>query len=74
LGTKRWTKTVSAAPRRPWAGTIKETAGKIVGDQNSVADGQAEKAEGKLQNALGGVKDAVREAVNKTPWVGSTSR
>ena len=49
------------------AGTIKEAAGKIVGDQKTIAEGQAEKATGKLQNAVGGVKDAVRDALKTSP-------
>ncbi len=43
------------------AGTVKEAAGKAVGDQKFAADGKAEKIEGKVQNAVGGAKDAVRE-------------
>lgn len=43
-------------------GTIKEVIGKIVGDAKLVADGKAEQAEGKIQNAAGGVKDALKEA------------
>ena len=42
-------------------GTVKEAAGKAVGDQKLAADGKAEKIEGKVQNAVGGAKDAVRE-------------
>jgi uncharacterized protein YjbJ (UPF0337 family) len=43
-------------------GQIKETAGKIVGDAKLRSEGKAEKLEGKLQNAVGGAKDALREA------------
>ena len=43
------------------AGTIKEVAGKAVGDQKTAADGKAEKIEGKVQNAVGGAKDTIRE-------------
>lgn len=43
------------------AGTIKETAGKVVGDQKTAADGRAEKIEGKIQNAVGGAKDSIRK-------------
>jgi uncharacterized protein YjbJ (UPF0337 family) len=42
------------------AGSIKEVAGKAIGDSKLVADGQAEKAEGKVQNAIGGLKDALK--------------
>ena len=43
------------------AGTIKEVAGKAVGDQKTADDGKAEKIEGKVQNAVGGAKDTIRE-------------
>ena len=41
-------------------GVIKETAGKITGDAKLQADGKADKTAGKIQNAMGGVKDALR--------------
>lgn len=41
-------------------GTIKEAVGKTLGDAKLVADGKNDKAEGKIQNAIGGVKDALR--------------
>ncbi len=47
------------------AGTLKETAGKLIGDAKTQAEGSAEKNAGKLQNAVGGAKDAIREAVKK---------
>jgi uncharacterized protein YjbJ (UPF0337 family) len=43
-------------------GTIKEVIGKTVGDAKLVADGKAEQAAGKIQNAVGGVKDVLKEA------------
>jgi uncharacterized protein YjbJ (UPF0337 family) len=42
-------------------GGIKEAAGKAVGDAKLTADGKAEKVEGKIQNAIGGIKDALRK-------------
>ncbi len=42
------------------AGSIKEGAGKLVGDKKLEAEGVAEKAEGKVQNTVGGVKDTFR--------------
>jgi uncharacterized protein YjbJ (UPF0337 family) len=42
-------------------GKIKETAGKVLGDRKMEAEGAAKKTEGKIQNAVGGAKDAVRE-------------
>ena len=46
-------------------GAIKETIGKVTGDSKTQADGAAEKVAGKVQNAVGGFKDAVRDAVKK---------
>jgi uncharacterized protein YjbJ (UPF0337 family) len=42
-------------------GGIKETTGKVVGDAKLKADGKAEKVEGKIQNAIGGIKDALKK-------------
>jgi uncharacterized protein YjbJ (UPF0337 family) len=41
-------------------GAVKEAAGKVLGDKKLETDGKADKAAGKVQNALGGLKDAVR--------------
>ena len=41
-------------------GAVKETAGKILGDKKLETDGKTDKAVGKVQNAIGGLKDAVR--------------
>ena len=43
-------------------GAVKEAAGKLIGDAKLQADGKADKAEGKVQNAVGGVKDTIRKA------------
>ena len=42
-------------------GGIKEAAGEAVGDAKLKADGKAEKVEGKIQNTIGGIKDALRK-------------
>ena len=42
-------------------GTIKEVAGKVLGDTKLVAEGKAEKIEGKIQSAVGGAKDALKK-------------
>lgn len=42
-------------------GSVKETAGKVFGDSKLVADGQAEKIEGKVQNAVGELKDTLKK-------------
>jgi uncharacterized protein YjbJ (UPF0337 family) len=46
-------------------GAVKEAIGKATGDTNLQARGKADKAEGKVQNAIGGVNDAVRDALKK---------
>ncbi len=42
-------------------GAVKEAAGKLVGDAKLEADGRADKVEGKVQNAVGGLKDALKK-------------
>ena len=42
-------------------GDLKEGAGKILGDSKLKHEGQADQAEGKLQNAWGSAKDEARE-------------
>ncbi|HKF09325.1 MAG TPA: CsbD family protein [Xanthobacteraceae bacterium] len=39
---------------------MKEVAGKATGDKKLQTEGKADKASGKIRNAVGGVKDAVR--------------
>jgi uncharacterized protein YjbJ (UPF0337 family) len=46
-------------------GAVKETAGKLTGDKKTQAEGAAEKAAGKVQNAAGGVKDAVKDKASR---------
>ena len=46
-------------------GTIKEAVGKATGDSKLQADGKADKAEGKIQNATGGMRDAVRDTLKE---------
>jgi uncharacterized protein YjbJ (UPF0337 family) len=46
-------------------GAAKEAIGKAVGDAKLQNDGKADKAVGKIQNAVGGLNDAVRDAVKK---------
>ena len=44
-------------------GKIKETAGKVTGDEKLQAEGKADQVSGKVQNAVGGAKDSVRDAL-----------
>ena len=41
-------------------GAVKETVGKVFGDKKLETDGKSDKAAGKVENAIGGLKDAVR--------------
>jgi uncharacterized protein YjbJ (UPF0337 family) len=41
-------------------GKVKEVAGKATGDAKLEGEGKAQKTAGKIQNAVGGVKDALR--------------
>jgi len=43
-------------------GSIKEAAGKLTGDTKLETEGKADKFKGKVQNAVGGAKDSVRDA------------
>ncbi len=41
-------------------GDIKEGVGKLVGDSKLETEGKADRAEGKVQNTVGGIKDTLR--------------
>jgi uncharacterized protein YjbJ (UPF0337 family) len=43
-------------------GKVKAAVGKAVGDSKLEAEGEADKIEGTAQNAVGGAKDAIRDA------------
>ena len=45
-------------------GSVKEAAGKLTGDSKMQSEGKADKVVGKVQNSIGGAKDAVREAID----------
>ena len=46
-------------------GSVKETTGKITGDEKLQTEGALEMTAGKVQNTVGGAKDAARDAVKK---------
>ena len=46
-------------------GAVKEAVGKAIGDNKLVTEGKSDKVEGKIQNAVGGLKDTVRDALKK---------
>ena len=41
-------------------GAVKDAVGKVTGDTKLQGEGKADKAEGKFQNAVGGLKDTLR--------------
>ena len=41
-------------------GAVKQVVGKAIGDAKLKSEGQADKVEGKVQNAIGGVKDTLK--------------
>ena len=43
-------------------GAAKEAVGRAVGDTKLTAEGAADKTEGKVQSAVGGIKDTIKEA------------
>ncbi len=46
-------------------GAMKEAIGKVVGDANLQSEGKTDRAVGKIQNAVGGLNDAVSDAAKK---------
>ncbi|HET6804196.1 MAG TPA: CsbD family protein [Frateuria sp.] len=62
LEAVQWTRTGSAKQIK---GSIMEAVGKAAGDTKLQSEGKADQAEGKIQNAVGGLKDTVRDAVKK---------
>ena len=47
-------------------GAVKEGIGKVTGDTKTEAEGKADRAAGKVQNTVGGAKDAARDALDKS--------
>lgn len=45
-------------------GKLKEGLGNLTGDAKLRGDGRADQIEGKAQNAIGGIKDSAREALD----------
>jgi len=42
-------------------GKVKEWAGKVTGDAKTEGEGKTDQVKGKVQNTVGGFKDAVRD-------------
>jgi uncharacterized protein YjbJ (UPF0337 family) len=41
-------------------GKVKEAAGKVLGDTKLESEGKSDKAAGKVQNTVGGIKDTLK--------------
>jgi uncharacterized protein YjbJ (UPF0337 family) len=41
-------------------GAVKQVVGRAIGDAKLESDGRADKVEGKIQNAIGGLKDTLK--------------
>jgi uncharacterized protein YjbJ (UPF0337 family) len=52
---------IKGSAKQVW-GSIKQAAGKLVGDSKLQGDGKTDKVKGKVQNTYGGAKDKLREA------------
>ncbi len=46
-------------------GGLKAVAGKVLGDAKLESEGKAENIEGVIQNAIGGIRDTVKDALKK---------
>ena len=46
-------------------GTVKEAVGKTIGDKKIETEGVVDKLTGKVESAVGGAKETLRDAVNK---------
>ena len=46
-------------------GTVKDAFGKVAGNAKLQSDGKAERIAGKVQNAVGRMKDTVRQIIKK---------
>ena len=52
----------TAGSTKEVTGAAKEALGKVIGDAKLQSDGKTEKAVGEIQNAVGSVSDAARDA------------
>ena len=44
-------------------GAVKQAVGKALGDTKLESEGKADKVDGRVQNAVGGLKDTVKDAL-----------
>ena len=45
---------------KEFKGAVKQALGKALGDAKLESDGRADKIEGRVQNAIGGIKDTLK--------------
>ena len=55
-------------------GKLKEGVGKLTGDAKLETEGKGDQAAGRIQNAVGGIKDAFREGSRDSDSDNSTRR
>lgn len=48
-------------------GKLEEGLGRVTGDEKLKREGQADQLKGKVTNAIGGAKDALKDAVDGNP-------
>jgi uncharacterized protein YjbJ (UPF0337 family) len=60
VSERQWTKYRIKGSAEQAVGAVKETAGKVFGDKKLETEGKIDKAAGKVQNAVGGLKDTLR--------------
>ena len=48
-------------------GGLKAVAGKVLGDAKLESEGKAKNIEGVIQNAIGGIRDTVKDALREKP-------
>ena len=46
-------------------GDLKRAAGELTGDRKLKDEGRADRAEGEVQNTVGGIKDAIRDKLDR---------
>jgi uncharacterized protein YjbJ (UPF0337 family) len=50
-----------AGTARQAKGAVKETTGKVLGDSKLISEGKSDKAAGKIENAIGVLKDSLKK-------------
>ncbi len=61
MGARAMDKDRIAGSAKQAKGAVKEAAGKVTGDAKLTGEGKSDKLKGKIQNAVGSVKDAAKK-------------